>query len=121
MVTNSDMAIDMFTKDGVHFVGISGKDIHDSKEKLVLGLVWTLILRYSIGQSINFDNKFNATSTISPSSALNNNKDALMQWAIDRTENYPNISNFQSYNLSICALLDSYVPDKINYYTLDQK
>ena len=31
----------MFTKDWVHFVEISGKGIHDSKEKLVLGLVWT--------------------------------------------------------------------------------
>ena len=121
MVTNSDMAIDMFTKDGVQFVGISGKDIHDSKEKLVLGLVWTLILRYSIGQSIINDNKVNTTSTTSSTALLKNNKDALMQWAIDRTENYPNINNFQPYDLSMCALLDSYVPDKINYYSLDTK
>ncbi|KAK8871967.1 hypothetical protein M9Y10_007717 [Tritrichomonas musculus] len=117
MVTNNDMAIDMFTKDGVQFVGISGKDIHDSKEKLVLGLVWTLILRYSIGQSIDTDSKVNTTSTVSSSSSSKSNKDALMQWAIERTENYPNINNFKPYDLSMCALLDSYVPDKINFYS----
>ena len=121
MVTNNDMAIDMFTKDGVHFVGISGKDIHDNKEKLVLGLVWTLILRYSIGQSINNDSKVNSTSAVSSTTLAKSNKDALMKWAIERTESYPNVNNFKPYDLSMCALLDSYVPDKINYYTLDTK
>ena len=119
MVTNNDMAIDMFTRDGVQFVGISGKDIHDSKEKLVLGLVWTLILRYSIGQSIDTDSKVNSTSAVSSSASSKNNKDALMQWAIERTENYPNINDFIPYDLSMCALLDSYVPDKINFYSLN--
>lgn len=119
MVTNNGMAIDMFTKDGVQFVGISGKDIHDSKEKLVLGLVWTLILRYSIGQSIDTDSKVNSTSAVSSSASSKNNKDALMQWAIERTENYPNINDFKPYDLSMCALLDSYVPDKINFYSLN--
>ncbi|KAK8884631.1 hypothetical protein M9Y10_043747 [Tritrichomonas musculus] len=119
MVTNNDMAIDMFTRDGVQFVGISGKDIHDSKEKLVLGLVWTLILRYSIGQSIDTDSKVNSTSAVSSSASSKNNKDALMQWAIERTENYPNINDFKPYDLSMCALLDSYVPDKINFYSLN--
>ncbi|KAK8841954.1 hypothetical protein M9Y10_026909 [Tritrichomonas musculus] len=124
MVTNNDMAIDMFTKDGVQFVGISGKDIHDSKEKLVLGLVWTLILRYSIGQSIENDGKDNAASEISSSAAAaasKNNKDALIQWAIERTENYPNVNSFKPHALSMCALLDSYVPEKISFYSLDSR
>ena len=119
MVTNNDTAIDMFTKDGVHFVGISGKDIHDSKEKLVLGLVWTLILHYSIGQSIANDSKYNSSAVFSSSDPAKNNRDALMQWAIDRTESYTHVKDFKPYSMSMCTLLDSYVPDKINYHTLD--
>lgn len=140
MVQNCDLAIDMFTKDGVRFVGISGKDINDNKEKLILGLIWTLILHYSISKSVSNDTERinssvstrNATTTSSSSStntttatqiskSSKNSKDVLKQWAIDRTSNYPNIHNFSPYDLSMCALLDSYVPDKINYYSLDPK
>ena len=39
-VQNCDLAIDMFSKDGVKLVGISGKDISDNNEKLILGLIW---------------------------------------------------------------------------------
>ena len=42
-----------------------------------------------------------------------------MQWAIDRTENYPGINEFQPLALSLCALLDSFFPEKINFYSLD--
>lgn len=117
-VQNCDLAIDMFTKDGVKLVGISGKDVHDDNEKLILGLIWSLILHYSINQSveqINADSKENVTNTNAPK----NNKDALMQWAINRTSHYPNIHNFSPFDLSLCALLDSYVPEKINYYCLN--
>lgn len=40
-------------------------------------------------------------------------------WAINRTENYPNIDNFQPYDMAVCALLDSYYPEKINFSSLD--
>ena len=120
-VQNCDLSIEMFEKDGVHLVGISGKDIHDNKEKLILGYIWTLILHYSIGKSINEDDSVKVNSSASASSTAKSNKDALMKWAIDRTSNYPNIHNFAPYDLSMCALLDSYVPDKINYYQLDPK
>lgn len=54
-------------------------------------------------------------------SVAKSSKDALMKWAIDRTSNYPNVHNFNPYDLSMCALLDSYVPDKTNFYQLDPK
>ena len=40
---------------------------------------------------------------------------------IDCTENNPNFKNFKPYDLSMCALLDSYVPEKINNYSLDSE
>lgn len=40
-------------------------------------------------------------------------------WAINRTEKYPNIEDFQPYDMAVCALLDSYYPEKINFSSLD--
>lgn len=122
MVQNCDLAVDMFTKDGVHLVGISGKDIHDNNNKLILGFIWSLILHYSVHQSVNHqvsskDN--NSTNEISNDQSAKSDRDQLLAWAIDRTANYPNIHEFTPYGLSMCALLDSYVPNKINYYSLD--
>ena len=111
MVQNCDIAIDAFTKDGIQLVGISGKDINDCNVKLILGLIWTLILNYSIGKSIE-------TEDANQNSNQGSSRNALLQWAIERTSNYPNVNNFQPYDLSMCALLDSYVPEKINYNSL---
>lgn len=38
---------------GIKIVGIGGQDVHDGNTKLILGLIWTLILRFQI--SINED------------------------------------------------------------------
>ena len=97
MVQNCDLALDMFVKDGVNFIGISGRDINQNNEKLILGLVWTIISHYSFGDK----------------------KSQLLSWVIERTANYPNVEKFTPYDLSLCALLDSYVPEKINFYSLD--
>lgn len=123
MVQNCDLAIEMFTKDGVDLTGISGKDIYDSKEKLILGLIWTLISHYSIRKSINNKDLYRANSTPTKSCGQHqkskDNKEALLHWAFDRTLNYPNIKKFSPYELAMCALLDSFVPDQINYHNLD--
>ncbi|KAK8883882.1 ERAD pathway [Tritrichomonas musculus] len=116
MVQNCDLAVDMFWKDGVNLIGISGKDVTDNNEKLILGLVWSLILRYSIGKSVHQNSDEVKQNRI----AKHNETQMLKDWAVERIENYPNInSNFTPYELSMCALLDSYVPDRINYYSLD--
>ena len=130
MVQNCELALDMFTKDGVNFVGISGKDISDNNQKLILGFIWTLILYYSVNKSVNnindycknketINTKENSNKTKENKETTINGKTALMNWAIQRTENYPNIHNFTPYDLSLCALLDSYFPQKINYYSLN--
>lgn len=118
MVQNCDLALEMFANDGVHLVGISGKDINDSNQKLILGLIWTLILHYSIGSlnEIHGKSKINSISN----QQIKSNQDSLLLWAKERTENYPHIHNFTPFDLSMCALLDSYFPEKIHYYSLDQ-
>ena len=118
-VQNSDLALDMFTKDGVRFIGISGKDVHDENEKLILGLVWTLILKYGIGKSVsNNESKDNNDKKVTGRSTDEMNKKALLQWNQERIQDYPNLEN-KPYDLTLCALLDSYFPEKVNYYQLD--
>ena len=51
MIQNSDLSIQMFFEDGVHLIGIAGKDIHDNNVKIIRGYIWTLIERYSIGRA----------------------------------------------------------------------
>ena len=117
MVQNLDLAIDMFSKDGVNLIGTSGKDIHDRNEKLTLGLIWSLILHYQVSKSVRTGTtgKANDKSGVSTKS----DKDALMSWANERVSSYHNLNSFDKYDLSMCALLDSYVPEKVNYYSLD--
>lgn len=120
MVENCNLAIEMFKKDGVHIIGISGKDINDNNEKLILGLIWSLILHYSIKQAVISDDiKSDQMRMGMKDHSEKTTDDLLISWAVDRTSSYPNISDFYPYCLSMCALLDSYFPDKINYYSLD--
>lgn len=132
MVQNCELALEMFQSDGVKLVGISGKDINDNNEKLILGLVWSLIVHYSVDKSVQYDvEKDNNIQQISKETEnkanienripVKDSKRTLLSWASTRTANYPNIKNFQPFNLSLCALLDTYVPEKINYYNLDPK
>ena len=117
MVQNCELALNMFTNDGVRFVNMSGKDIKDNNEKLCLGLIWTLILHYQIGKVVpgNTDGVQSKGTNISDA----RKEQELYSWAVERTSSYSNIQNCQPYDLSMCALLDSYVPDKINYNELD--
>lgn len=118
MVQNCELSLEMFTKDGVKFVGISGKDIHDKNEKLTMGLIWTLILHYQVGKAVSDEKAATNESSIPLSDS--SNKEKLYNWAAERTASYSNLDNYKRYDLSMCALLDSYVPEKINYSSLDK-
>lgn len=117
MVQNCDLAIEMFKEDGVQIIGISGKDVNDNNQKLILGLIWSLILRYSISKSVQKASDQESAEE-QPQQSNKSNKEALMAWANERVKGYANVEDFQPYDLAMCALLDSYVPDKINYNEL---
>ncbi|KAK8886170.1 hypothetical protein M9Y10_041630 [Tritrichomonas musculus] len=119
-VQNCDLALDMFEKDGVKLVGISGKDISDNNEKLILGLIWSLVLHYSIGSTTFDDSEENSkVNNSSKVKADSNAQNQLISWAVKRTENYQNVKSFVPYDLAMCALLDSYHPEKINFKSLN--
>lgn len=123
-VENCNIAIKMFQDDGVKLVGISGKDINDKNEKLIYGLIWSLIMHYSIG-NVEKDNENTKKNIKNDKNKNENNNDfdiqenALISWAINRTTNYKNVDYFKPYELAICALLDSFFPEKIHFYSLN--
>jgi filamin len=53
-VENNNKAVNFIASEGLKLVGIGAEDIVDHKLKLILGLIWTLILRYQIQQAGSF-------------------------------------------------------------------
>jgi len=48
MLENTSVALSFIKKEGIKLVGIGPEDITDHNLKLILGLIWTLILRFQI-------------------------------------------------------------------------
>uniref|UniRef100_A0A6B2KXF2 Calponin-homology (CH) domain-containing protein n=1 Tax=Arcella intermedia TaxID=1963864 RepID=A0A6B2KXF2_9EUKA len=47
-VENISISLNYIKSKGIKLVGIGAEDIHDGKSNLILGLIWTLILRFQI-------------------------------------------------------------------------
>ena len=102
---NVSISLEFLDKEGVVLVNIDSSHIVDCKLKLILGLVWTLILHYSISTSINGssadDNKIKKTP-----------KQQLMDWIKDIVSDM-NVNNFTSDwkdGKAIGCLVDSKAP-----------
>lgn len=90
---------------------IGAEDIVDGNQKLVLGLIWTLILRFTISD-INEEGM--------------SAKEGLLLWCQRKTACYPDVevrdfSGSWNDGLAFCALLDIHRPDLIDYDSLDKK
>lgn len=117
-ITNNDFAIEMFKNDGVKLADISGKSISGNDEKVILNLIWTLISHYTIRLAASTSSCSSKENHVKSNAFSKNSKDIILDWANDRIANYPHIQNFTPYSLMLCALLDSYLPNKINYLAL---
>ncbi len=83
-IQNVNKALEFIKKRGVNLTNIGAEDIVDKNEKLVLGLIWTIILRFAISD-INEEGK--------------SAKEGLLLWCQRRTDKYKNdfqIKNFTS-------------------------
>jgi len=49
---NLNKSLDFLKSDGVKLVNIGADDLADGNERITLGLIWTLILKYQIGDSL---------------------------------------------------------------------
>eukprot|EP00124_Ichthyophonus_hoferi_P002835 Ihof_evm6s213 gene=Ihof_evmTU6s213 len=104
-IQNINTALDFIAKKGVKLVGISAEEIADCNEKLILGMIWILILRFQI-QDISVEEM--------------SAKEGLLLWAQRKTQDYDgcNVVNFHTSfqdGSAFCALIHRHRPDLINY------
>ncbi|TXT04338.1 hypothetical protein VHUM_04105 [Vanrija humicola] len=107
---NASKALQFIRDRGVKLTNIGPEDIVDGNLKLILGMIWTLILRFTI-----------AGITEEGLSA----KDGLLLWCQRKTTPYPevDVQNFKSSwsdGLAFCALIHRHRPELIDFDALDK-
>lgn len=107
---NANLALDYIRSRGIQMTNIGAEDIVDGNRKIVLGLIWTLILRFTISD-INQEGM--------------SAKEGLLLWCQRKTACYDEVEvrDFSaSWNdgLAFCALLDIHRPDLIDFDSLDK-
>ncbi|OBZ68872.1 Alpha-actinin-like protein 1 [Grifola frondosa] len=107
---NVNKALEFITSRGVKLTNIGPEDIIDGNLKLILGMIWTLILRFTIAD-INEEGL--------------SAKEGLLLWCQRKTEPYKEV-DVQDFSLSwsdglaLCALIHCHRPDLIDYDKLDK-
>ncbi|KAG7290372.1 hypothetical protein NEMBOFW57_000372 [Staphylotrichum longicolle] len=107
---NANLALNFIKSRGIQMTNIGAEDVVDGNRKIILGLIWTLILRFTI----NDINEEGMTA-----------KEGLLLWCQRKTACYDEVDvrDFSaSWNdgLAFCALLDIHRPDLIDYDALDK-
>ena len=107
---NANLALDFIKSKGIQMTNIGAEDVVDGNRKIVLGLIWTLILRFTISD-INQEGM--------------SAKEGLLLWCQRKTACYDEVevrdfSSSWNDGLAFCALLDIHRPDLIDYDTLDK-
>eukprot|EP00037_Helgoeca_nana_P009518 m.83397 g.83397 ORF g.83397 m.83397 type:complete len:896 (-) comp19632_c0_seq1:1731-4418(-) len=107
-VQNVGHALEFLKQKQVKLVGIGAEEVVDGNLKLILGMLWTTILRFDI-QDISAEGA--------------NAKDALLLWARRKCQGYENVSidNFHMSwkdGLAFCALIHKHHPDLIDFDSL---
>lgn len=107
---NVNKSLDYVKTRGIQMTNIGAEDVVDGNRKIILGLIWTLILRFTISDI----NEEGMTA-----------KEGLLLWCQRKTACYEgvDVKDFStSWNdgLAFCALLDIHRPDLIDYDSLDK-
>lgn len=107
---NANLSLDFIKSRGIQMTNIGAEDIVDGNRKIILGLIWTLILRFTISDI----NEEGMTA-----------REGLLLWCQRKTACYDEVEvrDFSaSWNdgLAFCALLDIHRPDLIDFDALDK-
>ncbi|KAF5309603.1 hypothetical protein D9611_013983 [Ephemerocybe angulata] len=107
---NVTKALEFITSRGVKLTNIGPEDIIDGNLKLILGMIWTLILRFTIA-----DISEEGLSA----------KEGLLLWCQRKTAPYKevNVQDFThswSDGLALCALIHCHRPDLLDYDKLNK-
>ncbi|KAM0334397.1 hypothetical protein ACHAQA_001423 [Verticillium albo-atrum] len=107
---NANTALDFVKSRGIQMTNIGAGDVVDGNQKIILGLIWILILRFTISDI----NQEGMTA-----------KEGLLLWCQRKTACYDEVevrdfSTSWNDGLAFCALLDIHRPDLIDYDALDK-
>ncbi|KAJ5461637.1 Alpha-actinin-like protein 1 [Penicillium daleae] len=107
---NVNKSLDFIRGRRIQMTNIGAEDIVDGNRKIILGLIWTLILRFTISDI----NEEGMTA-----------KEGLLLWCQRKTACYDDVevrdfSSSWNDGLAFCALLDIHRPDLIDYDSLDK-
>ncbi|KAI1393898.1 calponin homology domain-containing protein [Hypoxylon trugodes] len=107
---NANTALNFIKSRGIQMTNIGAEDVVDGNRKIILGLIWTLILRFTISDI----NEEGMTA-----------KEGLLLWCQRKTACYDEVdvrdfSTSWNDGLAFCALLDIHRPDLIDYDALDK-
>ncbi|KAJ1512695.1 hypothetical protein HMI56_003693 [Coelomomyces lativittatus] len=111
-VENVNLCLNFIKRRGVNLTNIGAEDIVDANEKLVLGMAWTVILRFTIAD-------------ISEEGLTA--KEGLLLWCQRKTGPYAPTVNIKDFHtswqdgLAFCALIHHHRPDLINFDQLNKK
>jgi spectrin beta len=110
-VENLNYCLEFLRRKKIQFENIGAEDILDENERLILGLIWTIILRFTI-ENIEIEGQ--------ESGERKHAKDALLLWCQRKTAGYPNVKveNFTSSwrsGLAFNALIHAHRPELINF------
>ncbi|SCZ89793.1 BZ3500_MvSof-1268-A1-R1_Chr1-3g01581 [Microbotryum saponariae] len=105
---NAKLALDRIKEMGVHLTNIGAEDIVDGNLKLILGMIWSMVLRFSIADI---------------SEEGSHAKEGLLLWCQRKTQGYEgvDVQNFtRSFQdgLAFCALIHRHRPDLIDWDSL---
>ncbi|NXR06571.1 SPTB1 protein, partial [Semnornis frantzii] len=111
---NVDKALQFLKEQRVHLENMGSHDIVDGNHRLVLGLIWTIILRFQIQDIIVQTQEGRETRSA---------RDALLLWCQMKTAGYPhvNVTNFTSSwkdGLAFNALIHRHRPELVNFHNL---
>ncbi|CAJ0961940.1 unnamed protein product, partial [Mesorhabditis belari] len=111
-IENLNKVLDFLKKKKIQLENIGAEDILDRNERLILGLIWTIILRFQIDTIVIEDEQ--------ETGERKHAKDALLLWCQRKTAGYRNVKveNFTSSwrsGLAFNALIHAHRPDLLNY------
>jgi len=91
---NTAIAVDFVKAEGIKLVNVGNTDITDGNLRIILGLIWTLILRYQVNRSGD------------------GGKDELLRWVQSKIPEYGITGFKKDWNdgRAVCALINAIAP-----------
>lgn len=115
-IENLNKVLDFLKRKKIQLENIGAEDILDRNERLILGLIWTIILRFQIDTIVIEDEEERGERKHA--------KDALLLWCQRKTAGYPNVrvENFTTSwrnGLAFNALIHAHRPELVNFNALN--